>query len=227
MEQFLADTQPEPDPPLVQIEAITSCAVTSYMGEEASPCFFIASFQVVVESNKVNLEPLPDETIPVPPATPCETCSRSSQLHCPSLGMLQGLSVPSSEGPKQNTWSAASPVLGSEGQSVPCFCCPHYFWSRPKCCWPSWPPGCTAELCSADHWPAGTGLFLLGSFPVMLYQVKPCWMLYDWMWPINSDYPDISAGPSCSQADQQSPWNLVLFAQLLRVHLDLPSINSC
>jgi len=39
--------------PLMQVEAIASCPITSYLGEETNTCLTTTSFQVVVESNKV------------------------------------------------------------------------------------------------------------------------------------------------------------------------------
>ena len=40
----------QPESSLAQLEAITSCPVTSYMGEEANPHLATTSFQGVVES---------------------------------------------------------------------------------------------------------------------------------------------------------------------------------
>jgi len=40
-------------PPLMQLEAISSRRIASYLGEEISTHLATASFQVVVESNKV------------------------------------------------------------------------------------------------------------------------------------------------------------------------------
>ena len=48
----------QPESPLLQREAITSCAMNSYLGEEANPLLATVSFQVTVESNKVSSEPL-------------------------------------------------------------------------------------------------------------------------------------------------------------------------
>ena len=44
-------------PPLTQLEAIASCPITSYMGEETNTCLTINSFQVVVERDKVSSQP--------------------------------------------------------------------------------------------------------------------------------------------------------------------------
>jgi len=45
------------EPPLTQLEAISSRPVASYLGEETNTCLTTTSFQVVVESNKVPPEP--------------------------------------------------------------------------------------------------------------------------------------------------------------------------
>jgi len=44
----------QPEAPLVQLEAIPSCPITSYLWEEAEPQLPTPSFQVVVESNKLS-----------------------------------------------------------------------------------------------------------------------------------------------------------------------------
>ncbi|KAK4830766.1 hypothetical protein QYF61_013255 [Mycteria americana] len=44
-------------PPLVQLEAISSCPVSCYVGEETDPHLSTTSFQVVVESDKVSPQP--------------------------------------------------------------------------------------------------------------------------------------------------------------------------
>ncbi|KAK4829272.1 hypothetical protein QYF61_002664 [Mycteria americana] len=44
-------------PPLVQLETISSCPITCYLGEETDPHLSTTSFQVVVESNKVSPQP--------------------------------------------------------------------------------------------------------------------------------------------------------------------------
>lgn len=43
--------------PLVQLEAISSCAVACFLGEETNPLLVIISFQGVVGSDKVPPEP--------------------------------------------------------------------------------------------------------------------------------------------------------------------------
>ena len=78
----------QPKPPLEQCEAITTCPINSYLGEEANPQFTTTSFQVIVESNEVSSSP--DRMIPVPSAVPHKTCAPDhSKLYCPSLDMLQ------------------------------------------------------------------------------------------------------------------------------------------
>jgi len=42
-------------PPLMQLEAIASCPVSRYLGEETNTCLTTTSFQVVVESDKFPL----------------------------------------------------------------------------------------------------------------------------------------------------------------------------
>ncbi|KAK4819784.1 hypothetical protein QYF61_011384 [Mycteria americana] len=44
-------------PPLAQLEAISSCPITCYLGEETDHHLSTTSFQVVVESNKVSHQP--------------------------------------------------------------------------------------------------------------------------------------------------------------------------
>jgi len=44
-------------PPLMQLEAIASRSITSYLGEETNTCLTTTSFQVVVESDKVPPQP--------------------------------------------------------------------------------------------------------------------------------------------------------------------------
>jgi len=45
------------EPPLMQLEAIASHPIVSYLGEETNTCLTTTSFQVVVESNKVPPQP--------------------------------------------------------------------------------------------------------------------------------------------------------------------------
>ncbi|KAK4827587.1 hypothetical protein QYF61_019489 [Mycteria americana] len=44
-------------PPLAQLEAISSCPITCYLGEETDPHLSTTSYQVVVESKKVSPQP--------------------------------------------------------------------------------------------------------------------------------------------------------------------------
>ncbi|KAK4827101.1 hypothetical protein QYF61_014203 [Mycteria americana] len=44
-------------PPLAQLEAISSCPITCYLGEETDPHLSTTSFQVVVESDEVSPQP--------------------------------------------------------------------------------------------------------------------------------------------------------------------------
>jgi len=47
----------QPEPSLVQLEAIPSRPITSHTREEADPQLTTTSLQVVIESNKVSPEP--------------------------------------------------------------------------------------------------------------------------------------------------------------------------
>ncbi|KAK4806931.1 hypothetical protein QYF61_012652 [Mycteria americana] len=94
-------------PPLVQLEAISSCPITCYLGEETDPHLSTTSFQVVVESNKVS--PQPPFLQAKQPQFPQPLLIRLllqtlHQLRCPSLGTLQHLNVLLVlRGPKLNT----------------------------------------------------------------------------------------------------------------------------
>jgi len=44
-------------PPVMQLEAIASRPIASYLGEETNTCLTTTSFQVVVESNKIPPQP--------------------------------------------------------------------------------------------------------------------------------------------------------------------------
>ena len=41
----------------MQLEAISSCPIANYLGEEINTCLTTTSFQVVVESDKVSPQP--------------------------------------------------------------------------------------------------------------------------------------------------------------------------
>ncbi|KAK4822811.1 hypothetical protein QYF61_020094 [Mycteria americana] len=94
-------------PPLAQLEAISSCPITCYLGEETSPHLTTTSFQVVVESDKVS--PQPPLLQAKPPQFPQPLLIRLllqtlHQVRCPSLDTLQHLNVPLVVGgPKLNT----------------------------------------------------------------------------------------------------------------------------
>jgi len=45
------------EPPLMQLEAISSCPVTTYLGEETNTHLVTTSFQVAVESDNVSPQP--------------------------------------------------------------------------------------------------------------------------------------------------------------------------
>ncbi|KAK4822567.1 LOW QUALITY PROTEIN: hypothetical protein QYF61_016136 [Mycteria americana] len=91
-------------PPLAQLEAISSCPVTCYLGEETDPHLPTTSFQVVVESKKVL--PQPPFLQAKQPQFPQLLLIRLTlhQLRCPSLHTLQHLNVSLVvRGPKLNT----------------------------------------------------------------------------------------------------------------------------
>ncbi|KAK4823194.1 hypothetical protein QYF61_027203 [Mycteria americana] len=94
-------------PPLVQLEAISSCPITRYLGEETDPHLSTTSFQVVVESDKVS--PQPPFLQAKQPQFPQPLLIRLllqtlPQLRCPSLDTLQHLNVSLVvRGPKLNT----------------------------------------------------------------------------------------------------------------------------
>ncbi|KAK4815820.1 hypothetical protein QYF61_007429, partial [Mycteria americana] len=94
-------------PPLVQLEAISSCPITCYLGEETDPHLSTPSFQVVVESNKVSPQPpfLQAEQSQFPQPLLIRLLLQTlHQLRCLSLDTLQHLNVPLVVGgPKLNT----------------------------------------------------------------------------------------------------------------------------
>ncbi|KAK4825372.1 hypothetical protein QYF61_027125 [Mycteria americana] len=94
-------------PPLEQLEAISSCPITCYLGEETDPHLSTTSFQVVVESNKVSREPpfLQAKQSQLPqPLLIRLVLQTLPQLRCPSLHTLQHLNIPLAVGgPKLNT----------------------------------------------------------------------------------------------------------------------------
>ncbi|PKU48776.1 ryanodine receptor hypothetical protein [Limosa lapponica baueri] len=83
-------------PPLAQIEAMSCCPITCYLGEETNPHLFTTSFQVNVECNKFS--PQPPFLQAKPPQFPQLLLVRLAlkaphQLCCPSLDMFQNLNV--------------------------------------------------------------------------------------------------------------------------------------
>ncbi|KAK4814173.1 hypothetical protein QYF61_010005 [Mycteria americana] len=94
-------------PPLVQLEAISSCPIVCYLGEETDPHLSTTSFQVVLESEKVS--PQPPFLQAKQPQFPQPLLIRLvlqtlHQLCCPSLDTLQHLNVSLVVGgPKLNT----------------------------------------------------------------------------------------------------------------------------
>ncbi|KAK4826066.1 hypothetical protein QYF61_005025 [Mycteria americana] len=94
-------------PPLAQLEAISSCLIACYVGEETNSHLATTSFQVVVESDKVS--PQPPFLQAKQPQFPQPLLIRLllqtlHQLHCPSLDSLQHLNVSLVVGgPKLNT----------------------------------------------------------------------------------------------------------------------------
>ncbi|KAK4822662.1 hypothetical protein QYF61_019029 [Mycteria americana] len=94
-------------PPLAQLEAISSCPITCYLGEETDPHLSTTSFQVVVESHKVSPQPpfLQAKQSQLPqPLLIRLVLQTLHQLRCPSLDSLQHLNVSLVVGgPKLNT----------------------------------------------------------------------------------------------------------------------------
>ncbi|KAK4817862.1 hypothetical protein QYF61_001531 [Mycteria americana] len=94
-------------PPLVQLEAISSCPITCYLGEETDSHLSTPSFQAVVESDKVSPQPpfLQAKQSQVPQPLLIRLLLQTlHQLCCPSLDTLQPLNVSLVvRGPKLNT----------------------------------------------------------------------------------------------------------------------------
>ena len=93
-------------PPLTQIEAIASHAISSYLGEETNTFLTTTSFQVVVESNKFPPQPLLWTKEPqLPQPLPIRLVLQPPpQPRCPALDTLQPLHVLLGvRGPKLNT----------------------------------------------------------------------------------------------------------------------------
>ncbi|KAK4832379.1 hypothetical protein QYF61_022234, partial [Mycteria americana] len=94
-------------PPLAQLEAISSCPLTCYLGEETDPHLSTTSFQVVVESDEVSPQPpfLQAKQSQLPQPLLIRLLLQTlHQLRCPSLYALQYLNIPLVVGgPKLNT----------------------------------------------------------------------------------------------------------------------------
>ena len=87
--EFFPNIQPKP--PLPQLEAISSCPISSHLTEETITHLTTTSFQVVVESYKVSSQPSFLQT--QQPQFPQPLLVRlmlqaPHQLGCPSLDML-------------------------------------------------------------------------------------------------------------------------------------------
>ncbi|KAK4815248.1 hypothetical protein QYF61_023695 [Mycteria americana] len=83
-------------PPLAQLEAISSCPMACYLGEETNTHLAATSFQIVVESDKVSPQPpfLQAKQPQVPQPLPISLVFQTlPQLRCPSLDTLQPLNV--------------------------------------------------------------------------------------------------------------------------------------
>ncbi|KAK4828375.1 hypothetical protein QYF61_026113 [Mycteria americana] len=94
-------------PPLAQFEAISSCPITCYLGEETNPHLSTTSFQVAVESDKVSPQPpfLQAKQSQLPQPLLIRLLLQTlHQLRRPSLDTLQHLNVSLVVGgPKLNT----------------------------------------------------------------------------------------------------------------------------
>ncbi|KAK4807064.1 hypothetical protein QYF61_018405 [Mycteria americana] len=94
-------------PPLAQLEAISSCPITCYLGEDTDPHLSTTSFQVVEESDKVSPQPpfLQARQSQLPQPLLIRLLLQTlHQLRCPSLHTLQHLNIPLVVGgPKLNT----------------------------------------------------------------------------------------------------------------------------
>ena len=96
----------QPESPLVQLEAIPSSLITSYVGEKADPYLTTTSLLIVVKKYKVSHDPplLQTKQSQFPQPLVGFVLQTPHQLHSLSLGMLQGLNVSLLvRGPKLNT----------------------------------------------------------------------------------------------------------------------------
>ncbi|KAK4826124.1 LOW QUALITY PROTEIN: hypothetical protein QYF61_005276 [Mycteria americana] len=91
-------------PPLVQLEAISSRPITCYLGEETNAHLATASFQAVVESNKVSPQPplLQAKQSQLPQPLLIRLCSRPFTTFVALLWTASSTSI-SLLGPKLNT----------------------------------------------------------------------------------------------------------------------------
>ena len=98
----------------MQLEAISSCPIASYLGEETNTCLTTTSFRVVVESNKVPPQrPLFWTKQPQLPQLLLRghVLQALLQPRCPSLDALQHLNIPVVvRGPKLNIVLKVQPV---------------------------------------------------------------------------------------------------------------------
>ncbi|TRZ18534.1 hypothetical protein HGM15179_008589 [Zosterops borbonicus] len=156
-------------PLLKQLQAIISCPITCYLGEQSDPHLATTSFQVAVESNNVTPE-LPFLQVKHPTSFSCsspDSCSRplpnSIALF---LDMLQPLNVLVVRGPELDTgfevWPHQCPAQGDN-----------------RC------PG------PAGHTIADTGQVPLASWECLAHVHQPQ--------PIDPAYPDPPAEPSCPE----------------------------
>ncbi|KAK4827485.1 hypothetical protein QYF61_018785 [Mycteria americana] len=104
-EEKFPNIQSKPPPP--QLEAISSCPMACYLGEETDPHLSTTSFQAVVESDEVSPQPpfLQAKQSQLPQPLLIRLLLQTlHQLRCPSLDTLQYLNIPLVVGgPKLNT----------------------------------------------------------------------------------------------------------------------------
>ncbi|KAK4814367.1 LOW QUALITY PROTEIN: hypothetical protein QYF61_017780 [Mycteria americana] len=160
-------------PPLVQLEAISSCPITCYLGEETEPPP-LYNLLSVVESDEVSPQPLLLQA--KQPQFPQSVLIRLllqtlHQLHCPSLDMLQHLNVSLVvRGPKLNTVFEVRPyqcqVQGHDHFPTPAG---HTIFDTSH--WLSWPPGHTAGSYSGTCLPTLPAFQPLFTKPVALHGV--------------------------------------------------------
>ena len=110
-------------PSLAQPEAVPSCLIVCYLGEETNTHLVTTSFQVVVERDEVSPQPSflqTKQSLFPQPLLVRLVLQTPHQPRCPSLDTLQQLNVCLLvRGPKLNTVLAASPVPSTVAQSPP------------------------------------------------------------------------------------------------------------